>query len=122
MITENQIQYDFVKQIREFVLLDKRLELLHHIPNGSKFGRHRIHMWNMGCVAGIPDFFLPVAENGYHGLYLELKSSRGRLSDVQKEIAGRLNYQGYAYALAKSVDDAMDIVLDYVGITYAKDH
>lgn len=72
------------------------LGLLFHIPNGNK--RDIItgyHLKQQGLKAGLPDVCLPVARGQYHGLYLELKSERGRLQDNQKEWLDELSKQGY---------------------------
>ena len=70
----------------------------------------------MGCVAGIPDFFLPVAAQGFHGLYLELKTERGKLSIEQQSIAMLLEEQKYKYVLCRSDGEAIDAVLNYLGL------
>lgn len=61
------------------------LRLLYHIPNGGS--RHRleaIHLKQQGVRAGVPDLCLPVARDGCHGLYVEMKRSKGgRVSPEQ---------------------------------------
>ena len=50
------------------------LDLLHHIPNGGS--RNQLEAANLkrqGVKAGVPDLCLPVARNGKHGLYVEMK-------------------------------------------------
>lgn len=116
MQSENQIQYAFIKAIRPVATIDKRIALLHHIPNGGKLGKNRIHMHNMGCVRGIPDFFLPVAAQGFHGLYLELKTKKGKQSIDQQAIADQLQDHGYKYVLCRSDGEAIDAVFDYLGL------
>lgn len=53
------------------------LDLLHHIPNGGS--RNQLEAANLkrqGVKAGVPDLCLPVARNGKHGLYVEMKWER----------------------------------------------
>ena len=73
------------------------LALLHAIPNGGS--RHPAEARNLkaqGVKAGIPDIFLPVARQGYHGLYIEMKRRKGgRVSVEQKVMLNDLNAQGY---------------------------
>ncbi len=55
------------------------LDLLFAIPNGGS-RRDAIEGANLkrsGVKAGIPDIFLPAANKGRHGLFIELKSRGG---------------------------------------------
>lgn len=55
------------------------LDLLHHIPNGGS--RNQLEAANLkrqGVKAGVPDLCLPVARNGKHGLYVEMKWQKTR--------------------------------------------
>lgn len=60
------------------------LRLLYHVPNGGS--RNRIEAARLqaqGVKAGVPDLCLPVARGKYHGLYIELKRTRGgRISEA----------------------------------------
>lgn len=48
-----------------------------------------------GMLAGVSDIMLPVARQGWHGLYAELKVKGGRLSDSQKWWIAEVTRQGY---------------------------
>jgi hypothetical protein len=51
------------------------LKNMFHIPNGGKRnGLEAIRFKRMGVKPGVSDVFLPVAKNGYHGLWIELKT------------------------------------------------
>ena len=34
-------------------------------------------------LSGVPDLFLPVPRNNFHGLYIEMKNEKGRVSVSQ---------------------------------------
>ncbi len=61
------------------------LALLHAIPNGGKRSKSEAaRMKAAGVKPGVPDMFLPVAREGCHGLYIELKRrDGGRVSTEQ---------------------------------------
>ena len=61
------------------------LALLHAIPNGGKRSKSEAaRMKAAGVKPGAPDMFLPVAREGCHGLYIELKRrDGGRVSTEQ---------------------------------------
>ena len=72
------------------------LSLLHAIGNGGK--RNVIEAARMkreGVLAGVSDIMLPVARNGFHGLYIELKVGKGKASDNQKWWIAETTKQGY---------------------------
>lgn len=95
----------------------KLSDYLHHSPNGGQ--RHiktATRFKAMGVKAGFPDLFLFVPRGGYHGLFIELKTDRGSLSDKQKIMMDRLNAQGYRCELCRGYDSAISVIEGYLGI------
>lgn len=77
----------------------------------------------MGKVKGASDYFVawPVVyhEVGHgsitiHGLWLELKTAQGEESPEQKAFGERMRSEGYAYAVAYSIDEAIEVLNRYV--------
>ena len=68
-----------------------------------------------GVLAGVSDIMLPVARNGWHGLYVELKIKGGRLSDSQKWWIMRVTEQGYMAKVAFGWVEAKGIIEGYLG-------
>lgn len=93
------------------------LELMHAIPNGGK--RDRVTAAKLkgeGVKPGIPDIFLPVPRGGFHGLYIELKRTKGgRPSEAQKDMIPRLREQGYRVEICKGFNAAADVIEEYLG-------
>ena len=53
-----------------------------HIPNGGyRNAREAANLKRQGVKAGVPDLCIPVAKGGYHGLYIEMKTKKGKLSE-----------------------------------------
>lgn len=92
------------------------LALLHAIPNGGS--RHPVeakHLKAQGVKAGIPDIFLPVARQGYHGLYIEMKRRKGgRVSVEQKKMLMALQQQGYKAVVCEGWDWARTAIEKYL--------
>lgn len=92
------------------------LALLYHIPNGG--ARHPATAARLkaeGVKAGVPDICLPVPRNGYAGLYIELKRRKGgHLEDEQAEWLAALSAQGYAVAVCKGADAAIEVIEKYI--------
>ena len=84
------------------------LALLYHIPNeGQRDPRVGARMRAEGLRKGVPDLCLPVARGGSHGLYIELKRTKGgRLSPEQAEWIDGLLRQGYAACVCRGWEAA----------------
>lgn len=83
------------------------LDLLHHIPNGGS--RNQLEAANLkrqGVKAGVPDLCLPVAKNGKHGLYVEMKWGKNKTTDKQDWWLEQLRQQGYETAVCWSAERA----------------
>lgn len=93
------------------------LRWIHAIPNGGD--RHRVVAAKMkaeGVKPGVLDMFLPVAQNGYHGLYIEFKHGRNKMSEAQKDFSSFVLSHGYQVALCYTVDEAIHAVETYLSI------
>ena len=93
------------------------LKLMFAIPNGGS--RNKIeakHLKEQGVKAGVPDIFLPIAKNGYHGLFLELKVEKNKLSKQQYEWIENLKKQGYKADVAYGIDEAIKVLMEYIRV------
>lgn len=106
------------EQIVAVTWLRKHGIVVHHSPNGGRRdAREGAAFKAMGVSAGFPDLTLPYARNGYHGLYIEVKTViGGRLQESQIEWGEFLKNQGYAWYEAKGAVEVVQIVCDYLGI------
>ena len=68
----------------------------------------------MGVKSGIPDLCLPVARAGFHGLYIEMKSEKGRVSENQKFWIENLTVQGFQTAVCHSWLEAVQVLENYL--------
>ncbi len=58
---------------------------------------------------------LPVARNGYHGLYIELKRQKGgTVSETQKSWITALAEQGYKAVVCRGADEAIGTIKEYL--------
>ena len=94
------------------------LRLLFHIPNGGY--RNKVTAARMkaeGVKAGVPDLFLPVARDGKHGLFIELKKRKGgKVRDEQFVWGKALVFEGYQFNICRGSDDAIKIICEYLGV------
>lgn len=85
------------------------------IPNGG--ARHIAVAGKLkaeGVKRGVPDIFLPLARRGYHGLFIEMKSAKGRTSPEQRKWIDGLRLNGYVVAVCYGQDDARSLIEAYV--------
>lgn len=93
----------------------KELSLLFHIPNeGKRSERYGRELRRMGLKRGVPDLCLPVARGGYYGLFVEMKSLKGRPTPEQRGWCAELQEQGYAAIIAKGWQQAAEQIEAYL--------
>lgn len=91
------------------------LRLLFAIPNGGH--RHRavaVRMKAEGVRPGVPDLCLPVARGGWHGLFIELKTRRGRPSRRQRGWITALRSNGYRVEICLGWERARAVIESYL--------
>lgn len=81
--------------------------LIFAIPNGGH--RHIIVAVKLkaeGVKPSIPDLFLPVAAWGKHGMFIEMKSKKGKVTKKQKIKIDELRKEGYHAGVCFGFDEA----------------
>lgn len=93
------------------------LRLLFHIKNEERSGVRAVAVDKaMGVKAGVPDLCLPVARGKYHGLYVEMKTEKGRTSDAQDWWGERLLEQGYFWEVCHGWESAVRVLEWYLSL------
>lgn len=93
------------------------LKLIYHVPNGgSRNQLEAVNLKRQGVKAGVPDLNLPVALNGFHGLYIEMKFGKNKTTEKQKWWLEQLQKQGYKTAVCYGADEAIDTIKEYLNI------
>lgn len=97
------------------------LRLMFAIPNGGSRGgtelQRKINGKNLkdeGVRSGVPDILLPVARQGYHGLFIEMKYGKNKPSTEQKEWIESLRNQNYKAEVCYSCDEARNLIMNYL--------
>ena len=89
---------------------------MYAIPNGGK--RNAVTgaiLKSEGVLAGVADLFVARACGVWHGLYIEMKTERGRQSESQKAFECAVVREGYRYAVCRSFEDFEGVVRGYLG-------
>ncbi len=90
-------------------------EDLIHIANQRKCTvQQAMRLQRMGVRKGVSDLFLSIPRGEYHGLWMELKSPKRKPTKEQVKFAARKRGQGYATAWTDNLEDAMEILAEYM--------
>jgi len=85
------------------------------VPNAAKRSpKLAVYLKKEGLRAGVPDVVICRPAGGYAGMYLELKSENGSVTDEQKKALLKLATEGYAAAVAFDLDTARTLIDTYL--------
>ena len=100
---EDQMLRAVIRWARKLSVVVPDLALLYHTPNeGKRSAREGARAKAEGLSPGIPDLHLPVARNGFHGLWIELKTKVGKVSENQRRWLHALTEQGHYATVCRS--------------------
>ena len=63
-----------------------------------------------GYSRGFPDLQITEARKGYHGLFIEIKTHKGRATQVQKEWIEALKERGYKAEICKGLPAILELI------------
>lgn len=119
--TEHEEAKAFAQAVELHAKRHPKLRLLFAVPNGGD--RHKATAGKLraeGVKAGVPDYILPVAAGGYHGLAIELKRrKRGQTSREQKQWIEALRAEGWRAEVCRGWEQALAVLGDYLGVRLA---
>lgn len=92
-------------------------DIIHHSPNGGKRSISEAARFKaMGTKAGFPDLFLPIAIEPFHGLFIEMKTSKGTVLASQAEYHPSLIDEGYRVEVCYTAMGAITLIKNYLGL------
>lgn len=93
------------------------LSRLYHIENERQCTpQQAARRKRMGVKSGVPDLCLPVARGRYHGLYIELKTPKGKATPDQEWWVEKLNGDGYFAEVCHGWESAVRVLEWYLGL------
>ena len=93
------------------------LEVLYHIVNeGKRSLAEGAKLKREGLRKGIPDLALPVpsACGNYCGLYIEMKTESGIVSEDQKKVIGNLRKYGNRVVVCRTAKKALHVIMEHL--------
>lgn len=85
------------------------------VPNGGK--RDKVTAGKLkaeGQKAGISDLVLLKANKHHHALLIEMKTSKGRLSQAQAQWRNLITRDGFRYAVCRSLEEFIETINNYL--------
>lgn len=92
-------------------------DYLHHSPNGGKRSKSEASRFKaMGTKAGFPDLLLLIGVAPFKGLFIEMKSAKGTVTDIQRAYHPMLIEEGYRVEVCYSDKGAITLISNYLGL------
>ncbi len=118
--TEHALQASCVRWFRN--RYPRYAWLLFAIPNGADLGGKtpiaRAKNWQKleleGAVKGAADLFLAVPSGRLSGLFIEMKTPKGKQSEFQKRFEAQVVGVGYGYVIPRSHEEFEAVVKGYL--------
>ena len=111
---KNTEHIDQVKVVQHFRAFYPDI-IIAAIPNGGdRTASERVRLHSEGVLAGMPDLCVLEAKNGFHALFVEMKTKAGVVSAKQSAVNLQLNAKGYRAVVAKSAAEAIKTIEDYL--------
>lgn len=85
------------------------------VPNeGERSLIQRIRMKKEGLKKGWPDVQIMRAASGFHGMFIEFKTTKGKVTPEQRSIMDALIEEGYHCVVCRSFDAALEAFKGYI--------
>lgn len=93
---------------------DPRYKMIYAVPNGGIRNKgEAIKLKKEGVKAGVWDVSVDVPCKGKHGMRLEFKSEKGKLSPEQKSMGELYERFGYATSIIQSFEQFRSVIQAY---------
>lgn len=97
-----------------------QLKWMFAIPNGgNRNAREAARLVKQGVKPGVNDILLPVPQEDYHGLFIEMKRTvkqgPSRVTPDQKEFQQAMTANGYKTVVCYGADEAIHAIRVYMG-------
>jgi len=90
---------------------------IHAVPNGFySTPAQKAKMGYEGLRKGVWDIFVPYPRGKYHGMYVEMKYGKNKLTAEQVEFGAFVEAQGYKTFVAYGWFEAYTAIMDYLGL------
>lgn len=112
---EDQELIKFFDWISWHLSTSPELLAVFHVANERKTSAYAgARLKRKGVRPGVPDVLGLIPTKDYHGLMIEFKSEKGKLTEKQESMLKLFHALGYCVRLARSADEAVSILKNYL--------
>lgn len=116
-IYESRLQQTCVEWFR----LKYKDKIIFAIPNGgSRNILEAVALKRQGVLKGVPDLFIAEPVGKFHGLWIEMKVMKNKLTDEQKNMIEALNQRGFRAEVCREFETFQKMVEGYLNEDFEK--
>jgi hypothetical protein len=90
-----------------------QIPFYHFVNEGKRTPQNASLLKKMGMTAGISDLFMPRGNQTFKGLWLEIKTDKGRPSPAQLKFQAQMICEGYAANISYGYDESLYIIKNF---------
>ena len=113
-MSEHDEQVSYFDWVNLMINRDKRYKNIYAVPNGGLRNlKVAVKLKKEGVRSGVFDCAIDWPSNDYHGLRIEMKYNKNKLTDNQKKWAKQYEEAGYKTSVCYSWEEAKEITEQY---------
>lgn len=115
---------EYVEQIKvvHWIRSKTNLKVIHIANEGKRSHVQGSLMKRMGLTKGVADLFLPQRCGEYSGMWIEMKSSSGKLSLEQSSFLKEMTELGYLAVACWGSESAINIIQEAYDLKFDNNH
>jgi len=103
-------------QVVDWVRACTDLPVLHFGNERRCSPQHGAILKRMGVVSGASDLFFPRSNGKHHGLFIELKTLKGKLSPSQIKFLENMNQENYFALVCRGAEEAITFIKTFYNL------
>mgnify|MGYP003402343736 CR=1 FL=1 len=113
-VSEHQIQSVCIQWARLMAKSNDKFKMIYAVPNGGKRSRSSGAKFRReGLTKGVFDVMVDVPMRGFHGMRLEFKTEKGKLSEEQKNMQALYLKFGYVTSIIRNFNQFRSVIEAY---------
>lgn len=108
---ETIIQINVCEQLRKY-----KIPFYHFVNEGKRSPQNCSLLKKMGMQSGVSDLFMPRGNQTFKGLWVEIKTLKGRVIASQLQFMNDMIAEGYAAHITRGYDESINIIKNFYNL------